>query len=189
MLSNRSSYHPIDAAILWCDLAAHEKEILSVDLSYPGSLLKHFPQWPFLHVYAENIYDAIVCGELPATFLGRPINVENQAHREHWSIRRVDLLVWFVRSYPDEKPAFLFSQTVDHSGCIRLDTHLALQAELDAAQRTIENLRRLYSTTTEEMKALAALNNKLSAQLKRPVKSPPSFPKVRATYSLAPCWK
>ncbi|MGE8049785.1 hypothetical protein ACQKPT_15980 [Pseudomonas monteilii] len=165
MISIRSSYHPIDAAILWCDLAEHEDEILRADLSHPGSLIRHFPQWPFLHVYAEYIYDAILCGELPATYLGRPISSETQMHRPYWSIRRADLLVWFLRTFPDEKPAFLFTQHVDHSGCIRLETHLAQQAELDTALRRIEKMNEAFSASTEEMAALIALNDKLSAQL------------------------
>ncbi|PSS58891.1 hypothetical protein [Pseudomonas sp. BBP2017] len=165
MISIRSSYHPIDAAILWCDLADHEDEILRVDLSHPGSLLKHFPQWPFLHIYAECIYDAIVSGELPATCLGRPISADNQTHREYWSIRRADLLVWFAHNYPDEKPAFLFSQNPDHSECVSLNAHLVQQAELDATQRMIDKMRQELSARAEEMAALTALNNEMTARL------------------------
>lgn len=165
MISIRSSYHPIDAAILWCDLSAHEREILQVDLSHPGSLLRHFPQWPFLHIYSEYIYDAIVCGELPATYLGRPISSDSHMHRLYWSVRRADLLVWFLRTFPDEKPAFLFSQSVDHSGCVRLDTHLAQQAELDLALRKIEKMDQAFSATAEEMATLSTLNQELSAHL------------------------
>lgn len=165
MISIRSSYHPIDAAILWCDLADHEDEILRVDLSHPGSLLKNFPQWPFLHVYAESIYDAIVCGELPATYLGRPISSYTHEHRAYWSVRRADLLSWFIRTFPEEKPAFLFSQYVDHSACIRLETHLAQQAELDAALRRIEKMNQAFSASAEEIATLTARNIELSAQL------------------------
>jgi len=165
MGSFRSSYHPIDAAILWCDLSEHADEIFQVELSHPGSLLRYFPQWPFLHVYAEYIYDAIVSGELPATYLGHPISSENQAYRVYWSIRRADLLVWFVRNFPDEKPAFLFSQKTDHSGCVRLDTHLAQQAELSAAHLKLEKMHQKVSATVDEMAALTALNNDLSARL------------------------
>lgn len=164
MISIRSSYHPIDAAILWCNLADHEDEILRVDLSRPGSLLRHFPQWPFLHIYAECIYDAIACGELPATCLGRPITLDNQVHRECWSIRRADLLVWFARNYPGERPAFLFSQS-DHSECVSLTAHLVQQAELEAAQRTIEKMRQALSAITEEMAGLVKLNREMSERL------------------------
>ena len=164
MISIRSSYHPIDAAILWCNLADHEDEILRVDLSRPGSLLRHFPQWPFLHIYAECIYDAIACGELPATCLGRPITLDNQVHREYWSIRRADLLVWFARNHPGERPAFLFSQS-DHSECVSLTAHLVQQAELEAAQRTIEKMRQALSAITEEMAGLVKLNREMSERL------------------------
>ena len=165
MISIRSSYHPIDAAILWCDLADHEEEILRVDLSHPGSLLKHFPQWPFLHIYAECIYDAIVNGELPATCLGRTISVDNQVHREYWSIRRADLLVWFARNYPNEKPAFLFSQSLEHLNCVSLNAHLVQEAELAAAQRTIDKLRDELAARVEEVATLTASNNELAARL------------------------
>ncbi len=43
MTSITSSYHPIDAAILGCDLAAYQDDILRVDVSQPGCLRKHFP--------------------------------------------------------------------------------------------------------------------------------------------------
>ncbi|WP_130905529.1 hypothetical protein [Pseudomonas sp. Sample_22] len=164
MVSIRSSYHPIDAAILWSDLTDHQGEILQVDLSHPGSLLKHFPQWPFLHAYAERIYDAIVCGELPATYLGRPITSNDKAERLFWSIRHSDLRVWFARNYPEEKPAFLFAQTIDHSECVSLTAHLALQAEREADVREIKKLRQAHSAIVEE--AAPAFNQQaLSAQL------------------------
>ncbi|MBA1221546.1 hypothetical protein G7017_11655 [Pseudomonas fulva] len=165
MISIRSSYHPIDAAILWCDLSDHEDEILQVDLSLPGSLLKHFPQWPGLHDHAECIYDAIVGGDLPATYLGHPITSDYQVHRVHWSIRRADLMVWFARNYPGEKPAFLFSSNIDHSECVSLNAHLAKQAELDFALGTLEQLQQSYAAATDEMAALTTFNDKLKARL------------------------
>lgn len=165
MISIRSSYHLIDAAILWCDLTDHEDEILRVDLSYPGSLLKHFPQWPILHVYAECIYDAIVSGELPATCLGRPITADYQVSREYWSIQRADLLVWFARNYPNEKPAFLFAQSLEHLNCVSLNAHLVQEAELAAAERTIDKLRGELAARVDEVTKLTACNNELTARL------------------------
>ena len=70
MIWIRNSYHPIDAVILWCDVSDHEDEILQADISQPGSLRKHFPQWPRLHDHVECIYDASLSGELPATYQG-----------------------------------------------------------------------------------------------------------------------
>lgn len=165
MISIRSSYHPIDAAILWCDLSEYEDEILQVDLSQPGSLRKHFPQWPSLHEHVECIYDAIISGELPATYLGQPITSESHVHRVYYSIRRSDLLVWFLRSLPDQKPAFLFSQNADHSGCVSLNAHLAKQAELEFALHQIEQMQQTHTAAADEMAALSTLNDKLKARL------------------------
>ncbi|HDS1733450.1 hypothetical protein [Pseudomonas sp. BP8] len=161
----RSSYHPIDAAILWCDLSEHEHEILQVDLSQPGSLRKHFPQWPNLHDHVECIYDAILSGELPATYLGQPITSDSHVQRVYYSIRRTDLLVWFVRSLPDQRPAFLFAQNAEHSECVSLHAHLAKQAQLDFALSTLEELQQTYAATAEEMASLSTLNDKLKDRL------------------------
>lgn len=165
MMTIRSSYHPIDAAILWCDLSEHEDEILQVDLSQPGSLRKHFPQWPNLQDHVECIYDAILCGELPATYLGQPITSDSHVHRVYYSIRRTDLLLWFVRSLPDQRPAFLFDQNADHSGCVSLNAHLAKQAELEFALHQIEKMQQTHAAAADEMAALTTLNDKLKARL------------------------
>lgn len=162
--SLRSSYHLIDAAILWSDLTDHQTEILQVDLSLPGSLLKNFPQWPFLHIYAECIYDAIVCGELRASYLGKPVNLKNQAHRVYWSIRHADLLIWLRKNYPHEKPAFLFSQSLEPLNCVSLNAHLVQEAELAAAQRTLDKLRDELAARVEEVATLTACNNELIAR-------------------------
>lgn len=165
MIRIRNSYHPIDAAILWCDLTEHEDEILQVDLSQPGSLRKHFPQWPTLHDHVECIYDAILSGELPATYLGQPITSDSHVHRVYYSIRRTDLLVWFVRSLPDQRPAFLFAQNAEHSECVSLDAHLAKQAQLDFALSTLEQLQETYAAAAAKIAALSTLNDKLKARL------------------------
>ncbi len=165
MISIRSSYHPIDAAILWCGLAAYQDEILRVDVSQPGCLRKHFPQWPSLQRHLECICDAIICGELPATYLGRPITSDHQVHHEYCSVRRADLVAWFLRNFPDQRPAFLFPPNLDHSECISLNAHLVQEAEIDASQRTIEKLRQELAATTEEMATLVSANRELSERL------------------------
>ncbi|AVD83833.1 MULTISPECIES: hypothetical protein [Pseudomonas] len=165
MISIRSSYHPIDAAILWCGLSEYEEEILQVEFSHPSSLRKHFLQWPGLLEHLECIYDAILSGELPATYLGQPITSDSHIHRVYYSVRRADLLLWFLRSLPDQKPPFLFSQDVDHSGCVSLTAHLAKQAELDFALSTLQQLQQTYAVTADEVAALTTLNDKLKVRL------------------------
>ncbi|MBF8668223.1 hypothetical protein IR012_05270 [Pseudomonas putida] len=158
MVSYKSFYHPIDAAILWCNLTDHEAEILQVDCSNPSCLLKHFPQWPRLHLYAERIYDAIISGELPATFLGGPITLGNQVERAYWSIRHVDLRAWFALNYPHEKPAFLFDKAADHSECVSISAHLAVQLERDSALRELARMRETPPTTASQTDINAHIN-------------------------------
>lgn len=151
MVSPKSTYRPIDAAILWCGLAAHQEEILQVALSPTGNLLKQFSQWPFLNVYVERIYDAIACGDLPATYLGHPVTPADRFDRAHLAIRYCDLRLWIERYYPDDKPAFLFSKQIDHCQCVSLGAYLALKADLDAAERALEKMRHAYTALLKEM--------------------------------------
>jgi hypothetical protein len=151
MVSPKSTYRPIDAAILWCGLAAHQEEILQVALSPTGNLLKQFSQWPFLNVYVERIYDAIACGDLPATYLGHPVTPSDRFERAHLAIRYCDLRVWIGQYYPDDKPAFLFAKNIDHCQCVSLGAYLALKADLDAAERALEKMRQTYRALMQEM--------------------------------------
>ncbi len=165
MDSIKSCYHPIDAAIMWCDLADHATEILQVEIAYSGELLKHFPQWPCLHYCVERIYDAIACGELPATFLGGPITVNNHAERIYWSVRRADLRVWFTCQSPEDRPAFLFHKNIDHLECVRLCAHLAVQAERDFYLGECKKMREAYDAVVEEMAAYKRQEQKFAVQL------------------------
>ncbi|MBS7600837.1 hypothetical protein [Pseudomonas sp. RC2C2] len=161
----KSCYHPIDAAILWCDLADHTAEILQVEITHSGELLKYFPQWPYLHFHVERIYEAITCGELPASFLGGPITLNDHAERVYWSIRRADLRGWFAQNYPEEKPAFLFPKNTDHLECVNLNAYLAVQAERDFHMRECEKLRQAYDSVVEEMEAYKRQEHECAVQL------------------------
>lgn len=161
----KSCYHPIDAAILWCDLADHSAEILQVEISHSGELLKHFPQWPCLHFHVERIYEAIACGELPATFLGGPITLNDHAERVYWSIRRADLRAWFALNHPDEKPEFLFPKNIDHLECVNLNAYLAVQAERDFYAREFKKMHQALDSLAEDMEAYKERERQFTAQL------------------------
>lgn len=165
MASLRNYYRPIDAAILWSNLAAYETEILHVALNMPEQLLKRFPQWPFLHAYTERIYDAIACQELPATYLGHPIVVGRDLERAFITVRHSDLRMWVARYYPDDKPDFLFSKDTDHTRCVSLVAHLAQQAELEAARSELNKLRQNYSSVQLQLQTLAQDHQDLASDL------------------------
>lgn len=163
----RNYYHPIDAAILWSDLAAHETEIVQVALNTPERLVKQFPQWPFLHAYIERIYDAIACQELPATYLGHPIITDSGLERAYVTIRHSDLRMWVARYYPDEKPDFLFSKDTDHSHCISLVAHLAQRTELEAARSELTKLQQNYSSLQLELQTLTQNHQNLASDFEQ----------------------
>lgn len=48
-------YRPIDAAIRWCNLMAHETKILESAWDCPALLSKYFPQWPCLQANTEKL--------------------------------------------------------------------------------------------------------------------------------------
>lgn len=141
MVSIRNFYHPLEAAILWSDLGPFELEIVQAGREDLDSLVRLFPQWPYLHTYVERIYDAIYCHELPATFLGQPVTCNLQSERAFFTIRHSDLRIWISRYFPDDKPAFLFNKTGDHTHCISLGAYLVQEAEIQTCNRVIEELR------------------------------------------------
>jgi len=165
MDSIKSCYHPIDAAILWCDLADHATEILQVEISHSGELLKHFPQWPLLHFHVERIYEAIASGELLATFLGGPVTLNDHAERVYWSIRRADLRAWSALNHPEDKPEFLFPKNTDHLECVNLNAFLAVQAERDFYGREFEKMHQAYDSVVEELAAYKRQEHEFAVQL------------------------
>ena len=69
-------YRPIEAALRWCNLTAHEAEILRITGTSPLPPANAFPQWPCLKANAEKILDAIQNNELTKGREGRPITPE-----------------------------------------------------------------------------------------------------------------
>ena len=165
MDSIKSCYHPIDVAILWCDLADHTAEILHVEISHSGELLKHFPQWPCLHFHVERIYDAIASGELTASFLGGPVTPYDRAERVYWSIRRANLRAWLALNYPGERPEFLFPENIEHLECVTLNAYLSVQAERDFYAREFEKMHQAFDSLAVEMAAYKEREHEFAAQL------------------------
>lgn len=153
MLSLKTDYHPIEVALLWCNLAEHATEVLAVAFYSPDKLLGLFPQWPYLHAYTERIYDAIASGELPAWYLGHLIGPGNDVDRAYFTVRCSDLRRWIIRFYPDDRPRFLFSPLDEHTQCVTLGAHLAQKSELDVALRELNKLRRSHAERTAELES------------------------------------
>ncbi|QKZ04213.1 hypothetical protein [Pseudomonas eucalypticola] len=153
MVSLKTDYHPIEVALHWCNLANHATEILAVAFYNPDKLLRLFPQWPSLHAYTERIYDAILCGELPAWYLGRQFRPDSDFNRAYLTVRRPDLRGWVARDYPDDLPAFLFECDALHVQCVSLGAHLAQKSELEATARELQNVRQTLAIRTAELES------------------------------------
>ncbi len=109
-LASKVYYRPIEAAIRWCGLIEHEQRILHLlkDKRLPDE--DDFPQWPYLRLNTERIFDAIINRELPWGIGGVTASDEPRIEDPRLTIRHVDLYAWMGRYYPDHRPSFLFER-------------------------------------------------------------------------------
>lgn len=149
-------YTPVEAALRWCNLIAHEIEILHAVGFDPVPPPAAFPQWPCLRANAEKILDAILNGELPYGRDGRPVPPREQVAKHRLTIRHHDLKAWMAEHYPDQKPPFLFDEVerTTHAK-ITVEAWQALQADRDALKARVEKAEALYRDKWSKLEAEA----------------------------------
>jgi gamma-glutamylcyclotransferase (GGCT)/AIG2-like uncharacterized protein YtfP len=162
----RVFYRPVDAAIRWCNLMAHEAQILEAAWRSPSTLHTAFPQWPCLHLNTAKIFDAIIHGELPHGCLGMPIASEIPIDSAQLTIRHADLKLWMSRYYPDQRPAFLFEQPLTQAVAINVGTYLALQADRCALQLQVRNIEAAHQKLLDQLEAVGLESENLNHLLK-----------------------
>ncbi|MBO9355995.1 hypothetical protein GG851_18555 [Bordetella petrii] len=101
-------YTPIQAAIRWSGLLAHESEIINGLHGANRLSRQQFAQWPFLHLNLDRIFDGLVHGDLPYGRRGITSNDSSLLTDPDLTVRHVDLRIWMQRNYPDQRPEFLF---------------------------------------------------------------------------------
>lgn len=173
-------YKPIEAALRWCNLIAHESHILQVTgeaLFPPASA---FPQWPCLRANAEKIFDAIQNHELPYGRDGRTVDPGEQVAKQRLTIRHTDLKTWMAKHYPDQKPKFLFDE-IERSthAAINADAFRALQADRNAARAELETARKWAESQLREMEAMRGERDSLRAMVD---KQTATNPRAETTY-------
>lgn len=133
-------YRPVEAALRWCGLIAHEGEILSAlhegrDVPRTGQ----FPLWPCLQANTERILDAVANGDIPHGRDGKTVAAGDHVRPDRLTVRHTDLKVWMEKHYPDQRPAFLFDE-IERSTHAKITTVAfhTLQAERDALKARIE---------------------------------------------------
>ncbi|TCP10721.1 protein kinase [Simplicispira metamorpha] len=159
-------YRPIDAALRWCGLIAHEMKILQAagESQYPP--LGSFPQWPCLRTNIERIIDAIETGELPHGRDGKTVIPGDHVAVTRRTIRHSDLKAWMAKHHPDQKPKFLFDdiERTAHPA-INADSFRALQADRDALKARIEKAEEWAKVAIAEKKEWIAERSELVARL------------------------
>jgi hypothetical protein len=154
-------YRPIEAALRWCELIAHEELILSSLGGNQVPSIGTFPQWGCLRANAEKIIDAMVNMELPTGRNGKTVPLGENVTADKRTVRHTDLKAWMTKHYPDQKPKFLFDETerTTHTA-INADSFKALQIDREALEARLDQAKILYDDHKKENEIL---RNELSA--------------------------
>lgn len=97
----KAYYKPIEAALRWCNLIAHEEMILRVMDGATIPAVNMFPQWPCLRANTEKVQDALLSGDVPYGRDGRTVPTGEHVAPHRLTIRHADLKEWMQKRYPD----------------------------------------------------------------------------------------
>lgn len=159
-------YRPIDVAIRWCDLMAHESQILELANDCPAALSTTFPQWPCLHANTEKIFDAVRNHELPFGYFGVTVAPDTPIDCRLITVRHTDLKGWMFHHYPDQRPAFLFGKLPAENEQISVGTYLTLRADREALEVELKASDAALRELLEELKAIGLERESLRALVK-----------------------
>lgn len=164
----RPFYTPLEAALRWCGLIAHEADILltaGLGADPLHMVAAAYPQWPCLRANAEKVLDAILNKELPHGRDGRTVAPDDHVARHRLTVRHSDLKAWMAKHYPDQKPPFLFDEIerTTHAA-ITVEALQALQAERDALKARLAKAEDWWEL---EGKGLKAERDDLRAKLEQ----------------------
>lgn len=160
-------YRPIEAALRWCNLIGYESQVLAkvgAELLPPTDA---FPQWPCLRLNTEKIWAAIQDGELQYGRDGKTVVPGEAVRKDRITVKHTDLRTWIKKTYPDQKPKFLFDE-IERSthSAINADTFRALQADRDALKARIVKAEEWAKAMIAEKNDLRDLNASLATQVK-----------------------
>ncbi|MBM3365606.1 MAG: protein kinase [Betaproteobacteria bacterium] len=163
-------YRPVEAALRWCGLIAHEDQILTSIGEDGIPKTGQFPQWPCLQANTEKILDAIMYGSIPHGRDGRSVAAGDHVAKARLTVRHNDLREWMAKHYPDQKPEFLFDETERQThAVINADAFRALQADRDALRAKLDNEVEKLKTITTEREKLTGERDSLRAMVDKNV--------------------
>jgi len=152
-------YRPIDAAIRWAGLYRFRDDLIMTVRSGRLSATQDCPRCSELRLYTDRIYDAIFHGELPYGLNGITMNDKSLWDSPDLTVRHVDLKRWMLRTYPEQRPAFLFSrhERIAHP-VITLEAGHALLVEREALKSQLEQCRHQLHQLQEQQKKQGSPN-------------------------------
>jgi hypothetical protein len=153
----RVFYRPLEAAVAWAGLLRFEAQILALAQG-ENRLPEHADasQWPQLRLCADRIFDALVHFELPFGKDGITSNDPGLLEDPDLTIRHVDLKAWMLRSYPGQRPAFLFDAFERHlHPAISVDAVQALIMDREALKLQLAGRIQAWDALYEQFQTLS----------------------------------
>lgn len=171
-------YHPIEAALRWCGLINHEEKILTKTSETHRIKPSDFPMWPCLKNNFDKILYAIENKEINHGRDGITVHPDEHVAIARLTVTHSDLKEWMIKSYPDQKPSFLFDEMERKAhAAISSEAYLALQAELEAKKAEILRLQ-------ERLRTLQADDERKGYQIQSMEKMIAAQPKAESTADL-----
>jgi hypothetical protein len=157
-------YRPIEVALRWCNLINHESAILAsvgTELLPPTGA---FPQWPCLRLNTEKIWAAIQDGELQYGRDGKTVSPGETVRKDRITVKHTDLRAWMAKTYPDQKPKFLFDE-IERSthSAISTESVAALQLDRDALKARLNKAVEAWTALKRDRDAIASERDSLAA--------------------------
>lgn len=158
----KAYYHPIEAAIRWCNLHHFELVILAQLGNRSRVDQNDFPRWPKLFLNSERIFCAMLNGELQYGIQGIDYHQPELIVDPAVTVGEAHLKSWMMLNYPEEKPRFLFNVT-ERKGMSRatvqhlLSENHALTANLNECTQQQGQLRESLATLKQQLRQFKQL--------------------------------
>ena len=160
-------YRPIEAALRWCNLISFEDQVLAEVGEALLPPIGAFPQWPCLRLNTEKICTAIRDGELLYGRDGKTVVKGETVRKDRITVRHTDLLNWIQKTYPDQKPQFLFDEIERNThSSMNADTFRTLQADREALKAQVGKAEEWAKAMIAEKRNLQDQIASLAAQVK-----------------------
>jgi len=161
------------AAALWCGVPENQiarivEEATALSSSGFGRSVWTHPAVPCLAPRSRAIAEAIENGSLPhGREDGKTVSDDHVAYERRCFFGR-DLKKWMEKSFPNEKPAFLFDdiERSTHTA-ISADAYRSLKAEHDKLEKRLENTTRGYKKLRGEKNAIESERDSLKSMVEK----------------------